>query len=58
MWTGLALLASLAVVAMPAVIADNLPLKQEAWNLHIGTPLALVYVVVYCGEYTWREARM
>ncbi|CAN0121569.1 unnamed protein product [Pylaiella littoralis] len=46
-WTGYAILTQCSFGTLPAGILEKLPLRDEAWNLHLGTPIALVYIFVF-----------
>lgn len=35
---------------LPPGVLEYLPLRDEAWGLHPGTIVALVYIPVYLGE--------
>lgn len=35
---------------LPPGVLEQLPLRDEAWGLHLGTIVSLVYIAVYVGE--------
>lgn len=49
-WTGCALMTQCSCGKLPPTILEQLPLKDEAWNLHLGTPVVLLYIFFYLGE--------
>lgn len=49
-WTGMALMTFFSLGKLPPGVLDHLPLRDDAWNLHAGTLVVVVYVVVYCGK--------
>ncbi|CAM9377468.1 unnamed protein product, partial [Ectocarpus sp. 8 AP-2014] len=46
-WTGCALMTQCSFGKLPSAVLEQLPLKDEAWNLHLGTPVVMVYIFVY-----------
>ena len=55
LWTTLALMTQLPIGKLPHEVLKWLPLRDEAWDLHLGTPIVLIFVIVYCGESPCRE---
>ena len=55
LWTTLALMTQLPIGKLPHEVLAWLPLRQEAWDLHLGTPVVLIFVIVYLGESPCRE---
>ena len=49
-WTALALMTQYSFGKLPPGVLEQLPLREEAWNLHLGTPVVLVYISLYLGE--------
>lgn len=49
-WTGYALMTQCSFGKLPDSILEQLPLREEAWNLHLGTPFVMVYIFLYLGE--------
>ncbi|CAN0188203.1 unnamed protein product [Ectocarpus sp. 12 AP-2014] len=46
-WTGCALMTQCSFGKLPSEVLEHLPLRDEAWNLHLGTPVVMVYIFVY-----------
>eukprot|EP00904_Undaria_pinnatifida_P011059 jgi/Undpi1/7083/HiC_scaffold_22.g09557.m1 len=48
LWTTLALATRCPLgIKLPPGVLEFLPLREDAWNIHAGTPVVLVYIVVY-----------
>ncbi|CAM9270446.1 unnamed protein product [Ascophyllum nodosum] len=47
LWTTLALMTQLPIGKLPHEMLRWLPLRDEAWDLHLGAPVVLIYVIVY-----------
>lgn len=50
LWTGLALMSRYSLGKLPPGVLEQLPLRDEAWGLHPGTIVSLVYIALYLGE--------
>ncbi|CAM9867493.1 unnamed protein product, partial [Ectocarpus fasciculatus] len=46
-WTGVALMTQCSFGKLPSDVLELLPLRDEAWNVHLGTPVVMVYIFVY-----------
>ena len=55
LWTTLALMTQLPIGKLPREVLGWLPLREQAWDLDLGVPIVLIYVIVYCGESSCRE---
>eukprot|EP00903_Cladosiphon_okamuranus_P016058 g14825.t1 len=47
LWTGLALMSQYSLGRLPPWVLEQLPLRDEAWGLHPGTIVSLVYISLY-----------
>ena len=50
LWTTLALATCCSFGKLPPGVLEFLPVREDAWNIHAGTPVVLIYIVVYLGE--------
>ncbi|CAM9270750.1 unnamed protein product [Ascophyllum nodosum] len=48
LWTTLALMTQLPIGKLPREVLGWLPLREQAWDLDLGVPIVLIYVIVYC----------
>ncbi|CAM9374564.1 unnamed protein product, partial [Hapterophycus canaliculatus] len=46
-WTGFALMTQCSFGKLPSWVLEQLPLREEAWNLHLATPLVAIYIFLY-----------
>lgn len=50
LWTGLALMSQYSFGKLPPGVLEQLPLRDEAWGLHLGSVLSVVYISLYLGK--------